>query len=327
MITSVLRLQSFAKSIRCSVNSMKDAHFLSYDAQIAHLREKGLMIRDEAYARDVLEAIGYYEPINGYKRLFKDTNNGPFRTGVCFEDILALYKCDENLRQLCFKYILRIEIRMRALLSYAFCERYGEQQQAYLSLSNYDSEGYGAREARRLIGELDYAANRADKAVYVCHYRSRYGNVPLWVLFKTLSLGTLVRFFRCCTPEIRCAVSKTFPGLREDTLGKMLDLMQDFRNVCAHNDRLYSFRSEDSIPRMPAVRALGIPAPDEEYAGNDLFALYCVFCYLLCPGDFSRAKSSTDKILDAFFSQCASVERQTFLDAMGFPQEWSRLAL
>ncbi|MBO5670905.1 MAG: Abi family protein, partial [Clostridia bacterium] len=76
---------------------MKDAHFLSYDAQIAHLREKGLMIRDETYARDVLEAIGYYELINGYKRLFKDTNNGPFRTGVCFEDILALYKCDENL--------------------------------------------------------------------------------------------------------------------------------------------------------------------------------------------------------------------------------------
>ena len=96
--------------------------------------------------------------------------------------------------------MLRVEIHMRSLLSYAFCERFGHEQSAYLTRENYDTEGPAADEINRLIGELDYAANRADKAVYVCHHRKRYGNVPLWVLFKTLSIGTLIRFLRCCKP-------------------------------------------------------------------------------------------------------------------------------
>ena len=306
---------------------MADSGFLTYDEQIAHLRAQGMTISDECHARDVLSSIGYYELINGYKPLFKGKTKGDFRAGVRFEDLLALYKCDENLRQLCFKYILRIEIRVRSLLSYTFCERYGDRQAAYLNAAHYDTDGMGEGEVRRLIGELDYAANRANKAVYVRHHRAAYGNVPLWVLFKTLSLGTLVRFYRCCRPEIRAAVAGQFPDVREETLGKMLDLMQDFRNVCAHNDRLYSFRSSDVIPRMPSVRCLGIPASGEDYDGGTLFALLVVFCYLLRQDDFERAKDAVERILDAFLAQCRCIDRREMLASMGFPENWKQLSL
>ena len=40
--------------------------------------------------------------------------------GTTFEDIVALYEFDENLRELFLKYLLKIEQNMRSQLSYYF---------------------------------------------------------------------------------------------------------------------------------------------------------------------------------------------------------------
>ncbi|MBR5871216.1 MAG: Abi family protein [Clostridia bacterium] len=303
----------------------KEKQFLTYDDQIALLKKRGMSVSDEKHAKLVLEQIGYYELVNGYKTIFKNENGSGYLPGTTFDELLALYKYDENLRQLFFKYMLRIEIHMRSLLAYAFTERFGAQQSAYLTRDNYDVGGKHANEINRLIGELDYAANRADKAVYVRHHRERYGNVPLWVLFKTLSIGTLVRFLRCCIPEIRADVASHFPDLREGTLCRMLDLMQDFRNVCAHNDCLYSYHSPDAIPMMPAVRALSGIGHRTDYCGCDLFALLVVFRYLLEDADFVRCTDAVSRIMEHFQSQCNTVGPEKLLDAMGFPADWQSL--
>ncbi|MBQ7301366.1 MAG: Abi family protein [Clostridia bacterium] len=306
-----------------------EKRFLTYDEQIAGLRRQGMTVGDEAFARKMLAQIGYYELVNGYKAIFKPDRRGKYLPGTTFEELLALYKLDENLRQLCFKYILRIEIHMRSLLSYAFSKRCGSGQQAYLTRENYDTDGPDAKEINRLIGELDYAANRSDKAVYVRHHRERYGNVPLWVLFKTLSVGTLLRFFRCCKPEIRAEVAAQFPDLREGTLGRMLDLMQDFRNVCAHNDCLYAYRSPDAIPMMPAVRRTAHPGLQDRsaYSGCDMFALLVVFRYLLDDDDYARCTDAIRMIVAHFDRQSPTVRAGVLLRAMGFPRDWDQMTL
>lgn len=254
----------------------KTQRFLTYAEQIGLLRSQGLMIRDEAYAEQTLASVGYYELINGYKSIFKEKSGGSgYRPGTMFEDLTALYKFDENLRELFFKYILRIEIHLRALLSYAFCQVYGSDQQAYLDASHYDDAPEKQKYVYGLIKELAYTANRSEQAVYVVHQRQKYGNVPLWVLFKATSLGILVRFYSCCKKDIRRFAAGAFPNLREDTLGRMLEVMRDFRNVCAHNDCLYSFRSDDSIPPMPVLRYVTLPVFSRQrdgaaYCGDDI---------------------------------------------------------
>jgi abortive infection bacteriophage resistance protein len=46
-------------------------NFLTYEQQITKLRDdKGLIIADENEARKILEEIGYYSLIAGYKNLF-----------------------------------------------------------------------------------------------------------------------------------------------------------------------------------------------------------------------------------------------------------------
>lgn len=46
--------------------------FMTYDQQIAKLKEKQLIIPDDAKAKEELRRVGYYALITGYKELFKN---------------------------------------------------------------------------------------------------------------------------------------------------------------------------------------------------------------------------------------------------------------
>ena len=75
--------------------------FLSFEAQLNKLEnEKGLVINNRTYAEEKLREIGYFGLIGGYKKPFKNPTTRKYRNGVTFEDIVALYKFDENLREL-----------------------------------------------------------------------------------------------------------------------------------------------------------------------------------------------------------------------------------
>lgn len=113
--------------------------FLTYDQQISKLRdEKGLVIPNEAHAKDILTQIGYFTLINGYKAPFKNLVTGQYKNGTVFEDIENLYYFDEALRELFFKYLLKVEQKLKSHVSYHFSEKYGNSIDAYINLYNYD---------------------------------------------------------------------------------------------------------------------------------------------------------------------------------------------
>ena len=112
--------------------------FLTYEQQIDKLvNDKNLIIANKKYAADTLKQIGYFALIGGYKELFKNSTTQKYKDGTNFEDIVALYKFDENLRELFLKYILKIERHLRSVISYYFCEKYGEHQSFYLDENNF----------------------------------------------------------------------------------------------------------------------------------------------------------------------------------------------
>lgn len=114
--------------------------FLTYEQQIDKLKnEKKLIIDDENYAIERLKQIGYFKLIGGYKHLFKNKTTKNFNDNTHFEDIVQLYMFDERLRELNLKYILKAEQQLKSLISYYFCEKYGDSQNAYLSKNNYRS--------------------------------------------------------------------------------------------------------------------------------------------------------------------------------------------
>lgn len=302
--------------------------FLSYSDQISKLKnDKQLLIPDTAYAEEMLKQIGYFSLINGYKDPFKNRTTKKYRNGTTFNDIVALYKLDENLRELFLEYILKIERHIRSLLSYYFTEKHGESQNCYLDPSNYTTFPKHRGDVTRLIGVLSKLANQSCDYPYINHQRTAYGNVPLWVLVNGITFGSLSKFYALVTQDIKAKVSKNFGGVNEKQLEQYLTVITKFRNVCAHNERLYSFRTRDAIPNTPLHKKLGIPQKGTQYSmgKQDLFALVIAFRYLLPNEDFKKFKQSLTRILSRYCSDQTAITETNLLNYMGFPANWKRI--
>ena len=87
-------------------NSLPKKPFLNYQSQLNHLKQKQLLIPDEAVALATLEKYSYYSLINGYKDIFKDSSTNKFYQGTTYNDILNLYLFDAELREIFFKFLL-----------------------------------------------------------------------------------------------------------------------------------------------------------------------------------------------------------------------------
>ena len=302
--------------------------FLSFKDQIEKLEnEKQLKIPDHAYAEQMLGEIGYFSLIGGYKSPFKNSTTKKYRDGVSFEDIVALYKFDENLRELFLKYILQIERHIRSFLSYYFTEKYGEQQSFYLDAKNYIGSPKRKSDVAKLIGTLDTLANKNSDYPYINHQKTVYGNVPLWVLVNGLTFGTLSKFYGLVTSDIRVKISKNFSGVNEKQLEQYLKVITKFRNVCAHNERLFSYQTRNDIPDTALHKKLFIPQKGSQYicGKRDLFALVIAFRYLLPDRDFKMFKQSLCRIFTHYFTSAHSLSETALYQMMGFPNNWKKI--
>ncbi len=66
--------------------------------------------------------------MNGYQSFFRDPSTRVYRDGATFEDILALYEFDVELREIMLDALLKVEAKIRSALAYKFCAAYGESQ-------------------------------------------------------------------------------------------------------------------------------------------------------------------------------------------------------
>ena len=302
--------------------------FLSYDAQLNKLEnEKALAIPDREYATTMLQRIGYFSLIGGYKLPFKNPTNNLYYRHVKFDDIVSLYVFDEDLIELVFKYILQIERHVRSLLAYAFTEKHGELQTEYLDPNNYDSDPAAQNDVNRLIGTLDNLANRTSDYPYINHQRNAYGNVPLWVLMNGITFGTLSKFYLLSTQDIKAKVAKNFSHVNEKQLSQYLTVMTKFRNVCAHNERLFSYNTRDDIPDTKLHAKLAIPKRGNQFLSGkrDLFAMVIAFPYLLPEEEFKAFKHSLTVTINNYFIASSAIPRKKLLNYMGFPENWNRI--
>ena len=302
--------------------------FLTFQAQISFLeQDKNLLVEDYAFAEAMLKQIGYFSLIGGYKTPFKNPTTHKYKDGTRFEDIVALYRFDETLRELFLKYILKVERHIRSLLSYYFTEIHGEAQSAYLNPANYNQARKYAPAIRRLVSVLDNLANNTSDYPYINHQRQAYGNVPLWVLTNGVTFGTLSKFYEFTTQDIQSKIARNFDKVNQKQLVQFLSVMTKFRNVCAHGERLYSYQTRNDIPDTVLHQKLGIPQNGTQYSmgKHDLFAMVIAFRYLLPKDDFIRFKSALTSAIRHYLNTPGSMDESTLYTYMGFPANWSKI--
>lgn len=302
--------------------------FITYSDQLNILmHKKQLAISDPAYAEKKLRDIGYYSLIDGYKDIFYNPMSRTYEKGTNFTDIVALYEFDENLRSLVFKYICHIEQKIRSLISYSFCETFSENQSAYLNPANYNVSNKNRRDISKLISLLTYEADKNMEHSYVVYQRNTYGNVPLWVIMKTLTLGQTSKMYSFMLPGIKSKVSMNYENVSERELIQYLKVLTVFRNICAHNERLFSFETRFEIPDTMLHKKMNIPQKGTQYlfGKHDIFALLISFRYLLDSNDFKLFKSELLKLFQIFCNATSIYQKNNLLSAMHFPSNWTTI--
>ena len=97
-----------------------------------------------------------------------------------------------------------------------------------------------------------------------------------------------------------------------------LSIMTKHRNVCAHGDRFFNYRTKDSITDTAIHAKLHIPQVSGRYqmGKNDLFSEVIILKYLLDKEDFRNF----------YYELKACLKKQApgenILALMGFPDNW-----
>lgn len=172
-----------------------------------------------------------------------------------------------------------------------------------------------------------YEANFNTEHSYVVYQRNTYGNVPLWVIIKTLTLGQTSKMYSFLNTSLQSKISKHYKSVSEKELSQHLKLLTHFRNICAHNEHLFSFQSRYEIPDTDLHKKMQIPKSGNQYlyGKHDLFAVVISFRYLLNKEDFIIFKRKLNHLIKSFTKKTTPNKKNKLLHAMGFPENWMNI--
>ena len=306
---------------------MDNKIFKNLDEQVEILKQKNLTINDVNYAKEVLLRENYFF-LNGYRYPFiKSLDNKVYIDGVTFEELYSLFLFDRKLRNILFKNILMIENNIKSIVSYQLSKKYGYREKDYLNPNNFNYIPEKRKQVNDLLSKMkrqikDNAVNHTATK----HYINNYGYIPLWVLVKVLSFGIVSELFSILKKEDQYDIVELY-DLDVNVFTNYLSILSNYRNLCAHEDILYSNRTQKSIDDTKYHRALNIPIMDNEYiyGKNDLFSVVIIMKSMIKKDEFDLFVKEIDDLINELDSKLKSIEINKILDYMGFPINWKDL--
>ena len=246
----------------------------SISDQVALLKRRGLLVNHVASAERCLKLISYYR-LRPYWLPFEiraqHGDDHAFREGSTFEDVVTLYRFDQQLRRLVLDGIEPVEVALRAQWAHHMAMTHGPH--GYLDKSLYKNESrYWIA-----VSELTKQFGRS-KDEFAEHYRSTYTSPllpPVWMATEVMSFGQLSGWIRNFKhPRDRQAITRAF-GLNERVFTSFCGQLQDVRNICAHHGRLWNKRFGYTIrlPRQPLELAQVVKGAEQRRLHNTLAIL------------------------------------------------------
>lgn len=159
----------------------------SYIDQLSHLKQMGLVVKNDKRALRYLETVGYYR-LRGYMvPFFESPAIHKFKKNTTIDNVLDLYKFDRELRILVFSAIEKIEVAVRGQLVYNYSMDLNnpfwlDDSSLFINQKKY-SDTY--RGIKSLVSR--------SKDVFISHFVSTYSNPvpPAWITFEVMQMGQL----------------------------------------------------------------------------------------------------------------------------------------
>lgn len=305
----------------------------SYQQQLARLRERGLLVADEAGALATLQRLGYYRlsgyfyPLRATRPVGQPGRLDTFQEGASFELVQAVAEFDKRLRLLSMYAIESVELAVRVAIAHHLGKF---DPEAHLNANLLD--GRFVRTGRN--GEpsphskwLDRYNKmlRESKEDFVIHHCKTYGGkLPIWVGIEIWDFGMLSRFFAGMESRDRNRLAAQFGAVDGEVLKSWLRAFNFIRNVAAHHARLWNRRSPE-IPVLPPLERCRWLAPLHENpdATSKMFGLFC--CLLVLMRNIAPNADWLTQLklqLKAF-----PTSDLLTLHSAGFPEHWESLPL
>lgn len=278
---------------------------MTIEEQVENLKNIGLIVEDEEYAKRILNDISYFRLIKAYSLTLK-SKNGIYAENVSFEQLVELYRFNANFRQIIFPEIEKVEINVRCRVANYFAEQYGVL--GYLEEDNFINPKYH----QSFIDDIEGEIRRNAKAPFVKNFRDNYegGKLPIYALVEVFSFGTLSKFYKNMKNSDKKVVAKSF-GVGFTYLESWLESISYVRNICAHYGRLYNAKLSKTPMLYKEYSEAGI--------GNNR-----IFGVLLCLKQLLKTDSHWNifvEKIELLFEKYESVDVRT----MGFPENWKEL--
>lgn len=256
--------------------------FKTVDEQVEILISRGLEVSDRDAAAAFLLRENYYAVVNGYKDLFLDmeaTNlagEDRYRKGSSFESLRLIFDFDKKLRDATMAILLDAESAMRTATVYAFCSVHGGPDDyldpsSFCARADYRPKDNYARGLIRLLSKLQSVRDNRQHKDYISHYDKKHHVLPLWVASKCLTFGTMASFFDFQKQSVKTRACVALARSLERDVVKQRDLqyayhtLPEFRNICAHGERLYCARAGKNGDKgfSELLRGLRVAVPGE----------------------------------------------------------------
>lgn len=314
-----------------------EKRFLAYDRQLEHLELRGVAIGDSSAVVDILSRKSYYNIVNGYRRLFLDQSsigdNRPYKSGTTLHELESLLVFDSDLRIVCLKRILGVELLVKSTIAYEFSGKYGTDDRKYLDPVNFSTELPECRFVDKTLETVRYEKDRAqrDGNLSICHYMNKYECIPLWALINVLNFGTTVYFNYCMKWQDKLPVANRFNLSRPD-FNRVLRALKDYRNCCAHGGRFYDYSAAPNhlisqTGFYKRVLSDGDTSVADASRQNDFFALLVAMKMFLHPSEFLQLTQEVAGLLGNLQDALITISIAEVKATMGLSEHWDDLLI
>ena len=218
--------------------------------QIALLKKRGMLMKDEQTAAFYLGHISYFRLKNYWWDMQADKVNHVFAPNSHFEDAIARYNFDSQLRLILFNAIEFIEIALRTKLIYHLSQAYGELW--YLD----DNLVIDKTKYQDNLADLqsEFARNGENFVKDFCN-KHLNSNPDAWIIFEVATFGTLSKIYSNLKPEIpqKSLITHEFGLNSINDLSSWLAAISLLRNVIAHHSRVFGrdILKRPILPKKP----------------------------------------------------------------------------
>ena len=285
----------------------------SFDDQISILKSRGMVIKDEARAKQILQNISYYRLSGYWYPLLADKQQHLFKPGCTFEQAYDLYKFDSELRKMILSEIEKIEVAVRTQLAYVMSQNYGGWW--------FQDTTLFANPAKlaKTISNMDEELERSDEE-FITAFKSKYTNhfPPSWIMLEITTFGTMsILYSNLNGGRCKRQIAKYF-GVADTVMVSWLHAMTYIRNVCAHHSRLWNRTLGISpiMPRRTANPFVSLPAKGTRHV-YFILAIIQYWLNIVNPSNTFKTKIMT------LLSKYPNID----VSAMGFPARWENETL